>query len=410
MPALQNLLAALQLENAPMQALVLLLLVLAAGVFALWKSLYRAILVEVLRPMGAGLLVFVVIFVSNALLFNYMDFIINHKVPAPVVAKVMVYQLPSIAMLAVPVTFLLGVVLGLGRMGQDFELLAVRIGGVSFWRVCLPVYAAALVVSALVLVINQTLVPIGNRRSQDLLREYLFRSVVETREVEKVIQAPENRVFLLGRRGRDLLLFDGSTNESWPVIYSARQVRWQQGDWHLENGQVLKFDKHGRVAVAATVDTLSFNFEQPREQYGTSIISAEEKTIEELNGELKSQPPESLAARTTRTDIHAKLTLPLATLCFALIGTPLTIGSARIRYGAFLFSVLAAGLYYVGMGIMPPLSKAGAVSTWLANAPVALPVQAVEWTSRYQVPLVMWFPTAAFLLAGFWLTARLARK
>ncbi len=381
----------------------------ALGLLALLMSrtLYRLVLREVLRPMMTGLVVFVLLFVSNTLLFNLMDFLLNQKVPAPVVAKVLVYNLPALALLAVPVSFLLGVVLGLGRMGQDFELVAARIGGVSYARVCLPVYGAALMVSALALLLNQTLAPVANRRAQDLLREYLFRSVVETSEAERVVKTPEHRVFILGRGGKNLLLYD-ATSGTWPVIYSARRVTWQGGDWQLAGGQVMKFDKKGRLAFSARLHRMGFNFEQAGDLYRNPVIAPEEKTIEELKQEAAALPADSIAAREIMSQIHHKLALPFATFCFAVIGAPLSIASARVRYGAFLFSVLAAGVYYVGLGVTPPLARAGALAQWLASAHLSGGLWAT--LSTHQAAIFMWSTTALFVLVGSLLTWRVSRR
>lgn len=390
------------------QAMVLLIVAALVTVLLIRKTLYRTVAREVLRPAVTGIIIFVVLFVSNALLFNLMDFLLNQKVPALVVLKVLVYQLPAIALMAVPVAFLLGVVLGLGRMGQDYEMLAMRIGGLSFFRVCMPVYALALLVSLSVLMLNQTLVPIANRKSQDLLRQYLVRAAIESSQTGKVIQGPEGRVFLLEKGGKNLALFDPKDSNDWPTLFTAKEVIWAGSQWQLSGGQVLKLDKAGRIVADLRVDKLLLSLDPEVQGFTNPVISAQEKTIEELSKDLKTTSVATEVGMGIQADIHGKLTLPFATLCLALVATPLVIATARVRYGSFLFAVLAAGFYYVGLGLAPSLAKAGLLLPKLAEW--GLPPNLIEKLAPIQAPITVWIPTALFAVVGVLLTWRVSRR
>src|SRR5687768_5734639 len=57
--------------------------------------------------------------------------------------------LPSIFVFTLPMSLLLSILLGLGRMAGDSELIVLRASGIGRWRLFMPVLVMALVVSGI---------------------------------------------------------------------------------------------------------------------------------------------------------------------------------------------------------------------------------------------------------------------
>ena len=95
-----------------------------------------------------GLSLFV--FISLLLMLNFVQ-VINQGVLSGFsfyfLAKSMLYLLPNIVGMSLPLAFLLAMLLSLGQMSQDGEIIALRAGGFSFYEILSCVFYAALLAS-----------------------------------------------------------------------------------------------------------------------------------------------------------------------------------------------------------------------------------------------------------------------
>src|SRR5262249_4619081 len=60
------------------------------------------------------------------------------------VLKILALSLPQFLTLTVPMSVLLGVLIGVGRLSADSEIIAMRSCGIGYWKVLIPVMALGL--------------------------------------------------------------------------------------------------------------------------------------------------------------------------------------------------------------------------------------------------------------------------
>ena len=103
---------------------------------------------------------------------RYLETIFHGLVPANFVYGLALALLPTVIVFTIPMAVLAGTIIGLGRMGSDSELVAMRAAGVSTWRILWPVLALGLIATAATFELNLKEAP----RAQQHLKSVILRS------------------------------------------------------------------------------------------------------------------------------------------------------------------------------------------------------------------------------------------
>lgn len=125
------------------------------------KTLISYLVSEVLPPFLLGLLAFTLILLIGRLL-KLIELVISRGVPLIQVGKLLILIMPTFLEMTVPMAFLLAILLGLGRMANDQELLAMKASGVSPLQILWPIAGLSLMVSLLTLFTTLYARPIAN--------------------------------------------------------------------------------------------------------------------------------------------------------------------------------------------------------------------------------------------------------
>ena len=128
----------------------------------------RYILSEVGAPFLGGLVFFVFLFLMFQLL-RLAEFFIVHGVAGWILIKMVGLLALSFLPTALPVAFLIAVLMAFGRLSSDSELIALKASGLSLSRLCIPVIAISLLVVGLSLGLNLSWVPWGESTFKNIL-------------------------------------------------------------------------------------------------------------------------------------------------------------------------------------------------------------------------------------------------
>ena len=109
----------------------------------------RYILTEILGPLGLGFLVYTFILLMR-FLFQSAEMIIRRGLPVSIVGELLLVTLPNIVVLTLPMSLLFGILIAVGRLSSDSELIAMRSSGLSL----LTLYRPILFLSALFALLN----------------------------------------------------------------------------------------------------------------------------------------------------------------------------------------------------------------------------------------------------------------
>ncbi|HVP28363.1 MAG TPA: LptF/LptG family permease [Myxococcota bacterium] len=368
------------------------------------RTLSVHLLVEVVQYMALGFLAFSTILITQNLLRRLED-LVAVGFRAEDVLGVLAALLPMLAAYALPVAFLFGVLLTVGRLSSDSEVTAMRACGMGIGALLLPVVALSLLVgvgTAWLMVHSE---PRARIELRNVLRSAAARGAILEPGKFRVIG--ERVVYVRDRdtenRLRGILIADRSDPDRPFLVFAERgvfvvesgqariQLHLEDGDVHVEPREPGQ-DRYQRISF----QKFEYAFDAP----GIFSSSPAEMRPSDMTMEQLSEVLARAAAGDPLADLHDKdpveyalqyhrrLALPVAPVLFALVGVPL--GLRRVRgarsWGALL-CVAVVFLYYALLSLAQFLAQSIHVPPWAA----------------------LWLPNLAFLALSIPLLRRAQR-
>ena len=346
------------------------------------SRLDRYVLKEIIGPLGLGFLVYTFILLLQ-FLFTSAEMIIRRGLPAPIVGRLVLYSLPNIVVLTIPMALLLGVLVGIGRLASDSELIALRGSGISIYRLLRPVLLLSAVLTLINGLLMVYLLPQGNRAVSQLYLDILTRTVA---------QQVEPRVFYNEWQGKVLYIFETSPrDQDWRGVFLADAVPSERQEVIVAGrGKLLVEDEGERVVLQLSgAIKHSFDFHSPK-RYETSrhetlrivlrdrFLSTEKARIasrrgpRELElGELRKLARDISASpeqrRIARVGVHKMFAIPAACLAMGLLSLPLGFTNRHGgRSSGFAISIGVIVVYYVLLSQGEDAARLGKLSPGLA--------------------------------------------
>lgn len=322
--------------------------------------LLRYLLKELLIPLGVWLaFLFVLLFVMQFL--RATEILLGSAVTATDIGRLLLFLSPHFLVMALPVAFLLSILLGIGRLGEDREIAAMSALGIGPLRIAAMPLAIGVGLGLLTLTLSSSAEPRGLTAVKGLVNEIIKKNIVGdvkpgifyedlsnlTVYAEEV--DPERNVW------RNVLLHD-DRDPSSPLLVLAREGRVNpagQGEWlkiALADGKVHRANR-------ATTDYTIVGFERAEINVGVEsrIVRKnrfrsprEEMTPWELWEAAGEERKAGGDPRSWLLAFYTRLGGALTPVAFALLGTPLALGGRRGgRARGLLITVGAYVGYYV---------------------------------------------------------------
>lgn len=340
------------------------------------RILFWYVLREITAPCAIGLLVFTFILLMNKLL-KLVELLVNKGVSLAEVVQLVWYLLPSFLVLTLPISILLGLLICLGKLSADAELIALKASGVSLYQllapaavVCCAGFVATNVLTLYLLphgnyAFRKNLVEFGRKHSDAGLEEGIF--IDDFEGIVLYINAfdkEENRVngiFISDRRNTR---FPSVIVAEHALIFAARDGAHLL--FELSNGAIHRFDQTTNDYQYALFNTYSMNIrlaEVDDDDFKIKYREMDTAALWRLSDERRKN---NLSAVTINVEIHKRLAFPFACLVFGLLGVAL--GGSWRRGGrsfGFIACLLIVFLYYLFLNIGENLAKAGYVFAWM---------------------------------------------
>ena len=136
-------------------------------------TMYRYIAGEVAFSFFVSFLFFFFIFFINQLLLMAEE-ILSKRAPADQVALLILFSIPAIIAMAAPFASLVGILMAVGRMSSDNEILVFRASGIPFKHIFLPILAVGALISVASFLANDVLLPAGTLEFGKLYKRLLL--------------------------------------------------------------------------------------------------------------------------------------------------------------------------------------------------------------------------------------------
>lgn len=290
---------------------------------------------------------------------------------------------------ALPVSLLLALLYALTNHARHHELTAIRAAGVSLWRISLPYFLVGLVLSGVVLVLNEHIVP----DSSDAAESVMLRRITNpARAAEKLWR-------------RNVVFANPTDRRTWQIGAYHLQRRLMvnpQLDWHMPDGTRHQiFAERARWLDHSWVFTnvQEFVFSSPTNDvpdkftHSTLVLPDPTETPRLIKSEIKISDIDSLRSLrktqlsalgileylrlhplidrrrddTLRTMLHSRLAAPWVCVVVVLIAVPF--GALPGRRNVFVgvaSSIFICFVYLVTKDLTLALGSGGYVPAWVA--------------------------------------------
>ncbi|HEV1994908.1 MAG TPA: LPS export ABC transporter permease LptF, partial [Candidatus Acidoferrum sp.] len=333
------------------------------------RILDRYIVREVSRHALLGLVVFTFVFFVPQLV-RLMGLFVRHAGSGAQIFKLFLCIFPGVFTFTIPMATLIGVLLGLGRMSADSEIIALTALGIGRRRILLPVGVLALTGAILTFATTVWLGPLALRT---------FRSIQADLIASQISFQVQPRVFDERFPGMVLYVNDVSASGTqWHGVFRAETGGESGSRLTLaENAIVIAEPKQGKLELHLQGGTTHEFSREDADHYSVTAFGQSDWPIE-VNGLTPTQPRQLLNSerslhelladkgpgwREARVELHHRLAFPIACFVFALVAVPL--GAQPRRGGRAAGSLIAVALiaaYYLLFIMGAGLAREGTLS------------------------------------------------
>lgn len=288
-----------------------------------------------------------------------------------------VYYLPQFIFWSLPIAALVATVFTIGNMTRHQEIAAAKAGGVSFYRLIVPVMVLAAILSVAAVGVGE-LIPTTNRKRAEALGERQRRT--SPLRTNFVFQTDGGRVLSVRRldaerqRMANVVLERQATAGGPGVHQTAKTASWEEREgWVFQDGLLRVLDDEGSELTFAYDSLLLADFEETPEDLLAEAKDPDEMTYREIDRFVQSIERSGGDARELRVEQAQKLSLPLAIFVIVLFGAPLSTSSKRggTAYGigiSLVITMIYLMLFKVGQAVGSSGALHPQVAAWAPNA------------------------------------------
>jgi LPS export ABC transporter permease LptF/LPS export ABC transporter permease LptG len=360
------------------------------------RLLDRYIAREVISHAALGLAVFTFVFFVPQLV-RLMELVVRHSAGFGSVMLLFLCTLPPVLGFTIPIGVLVGVLIGLGRLSADSEIVALHASGISLRRLLVPIGFVALITAAATLATTFWLSPLSWRTIQRLEAQLLSSQatfsvaprVFDERFPNFVLYVQDVEASATQWHG----VFLASTGDDKANVLSRSGNRSKQSSITIaQDAQIIVGPGKGQLELRLGSGSTHEYDPRDQQQYNVTTfgdtdipIDVSAAAVPKKDSPLSNveQSVSALLAnngpgwREARVEFQRRLAFPAACLVFALLGVPMGVRPRRGGRAAGLILTLAlvggyyllfvAGDHFAAQGRMSPWA-----GVWTANIVAAI--------------------------------------
>ena len=350
------------------------------------KILRTYLLMEFAGPLflSVGVLSFLMVIVSN--LQKVVDLIINKGVDILSVFTLFLLMMPYIITYALPIAVLIAVLVALGRLSSDNEIIAIRASGISLLKLVLPLLTCGAIISLALVIFNDRAASYAH---------YAYRKTLMEIGIKNPTAALEEGVFINSFQKYVLFIYrvDQKHNKLGNIrIYEpqgnnkpTRTIVAKSGEFiSVPERNALKLKLIDGTSDEPDPDNPTHFYKLNFKTYfiNMSLTDAQNKgdidkkprdmSIPELKKEVIKLKRQNIDPSPILTEMHEKVALGFSAFIFVLIGSPLGIITRRreksINIGIALLIIMVYYPFLIGckalgiQGVVPP-----GLAMWIPN-------------------------------------------
>jgi lipopolysaccharide export system permease protein len=349
------------------------------------KTINLYILRETAIPFIMILFVLTFVLLMGRIL-QLMDLMVNKGIGFIDIAKFIILLMPSFLMFTIPISLLVAILIGLGRLSGDNEITVMKASGISMYQLSQPIAVASLIAFIMTAVITLFLVPQGNYATKQLLYN-VSKKQASIGIREKVFiddfkglliyaeTIPMDGAYMAG-----VLISDTRLTEEPSTIIAKKAylisdpkaltvtMRLENGSTHTVDAGLKNYRKMDFSTYDVNLDIGSALFDENK----LKEKSSGEMTVLELQEKLHKTGLEKQFLREVAIELNKKLSIPMSCLIFGILGLPLGIRAHRsVKSRGIAMGAMIVALYYMlqlgGEALVQTGKVSPAVGTWVPN-------------------------------------------
>ena len=339
----------------------------------------RYILKQFLLNIIFGIITFICIFIVVDMMEN-IDKFLDAGASISIIVQFYIFFIPEIIKLMLPVAMLLASLFTTGKLSTYNELTAIRSSGISSYRIMIPFFIVAFIVSIAAIYFNGWIVPYANQNKYRIDRVYMHRHLESINRDNLFFQDKSNTLMNIGYFDDislsalkvSIQMYDQNKLSKMVTRYDAPRMKFDSTTtlWTLYDVNIREFQNDKEILKNADSLVINLNF-QPHQ------ILREQQKPDEMNytemGEFistKRQSGYNMAKWTV--EYYSKTSFPFASFIVVLFGVPFSLNKRRAGMSVqFGISLLICFIYLVFMKITNVFGYNGdlnpLLTAWLAN-------------------------------------------
>jgi LPS export ABC transporter permease LptF/LPS export ABC transporter permease LptG len=340
------------------------------------RILTRYILREVTAHALIGIAIFTFVLFTRDL-GHILELVVRASAPLPSIAEIFSFTIPLALTYTLPMSVLVGILIGLSRLAADSEITAMRASGMGVWSF-LRVLSIFVLAAWLIALANGLYVAPRSQAALARLEDRLKGSQVSFEVQPRVFYEGFPKIVLYvqdvksaegAALWKDVFMAD-LTDATNPKITLAKEgIVVSEGPdrlhLHLVDGSAHETDpkdpNHYQIETFQQTD-IPIDLPSTENRSDDSLPVGVLGTLELFE---KSSAVDPVSARWYMIEFHRRFALPSACLVLALVGIPLGLSSKKSgKSGGFVLTILLVFVYYVISLIGISLARQGRVSPW----------------------------------------------
>ena len=340
------------------------------------RILTRYTLREVTAHALIGVAIFTFVLFTRDL-GRILELVVRASAPLPSVAEIFFFTVPLALTYTLPMSVLVGILIGLSRLAADSEITAMRASGLGVWSF-LRMLSIFVIAAWLLALANGLYIAPRAQASLGHLEDRLKGSQVSFEVQPRVFYEgfPKYVLYVQDVKNaqgaavwKGVFMADISDAANPKITLAKEGIVVSEGQdrlhLHLIDGSAHETDpKDPNRYQISTFEQTDIPIELP---------STENKVDESQPASLlpttallqKANRSDPMSARWYRIEFHRRFALPTACLVLALVGIPLGLLSKKSgKSGGFVLTIILVFTYYVVSLIGVSLARQGTVAPW----------------------------------------------
>ena len=295
-------------------------------------------------------------------LIERIDTFIDNDAAVAQVISYYFYRTPYWVILTLPIATLLATMFALTSLARRNEITAMKVAGLSLFRILSPVLAFSVLFSGLAFLVVDQILPRATFRYNSVRDEIRSHNRTDGSRRHLLLQDVDGQLIFAGSYSAAQ---ETARQVSWEQLHESRvservvgeRMLWREDGWIIYDGYRYDFSRAGDTRLAA-FDSLAM----------TSLtlvpddLSRQQKKPEEMSYTELSEYVERAGANgedVTRllVDLHLKISFPVTCLIIVFVGAPLAANARGGLANSFGLGALICFTFY-------SLVKAGQALGW----------------------------------------------